>query len=217
MVSVVSVGVGGRGKRVGLCGKEGKLVVVEVRERRVMAAFESYYGGFLCCSFNESEELLVGASEDDLLSLYSLSSSPPSLLYRLTGHSSFPSHLHFSSPLLFLPLSSSSSSSSSSSPFPSVTLLSIGEDGKLLLWEFLVEATLSTGGEESEREEKEGVRVERKKKEEVGVVMVSESISLSNNSLSSLFLPPPSPSYSPFFITCDVSSNLKLWIRKDPI
>jgi len=107
------------GKYLAVACQDGYLRVFEFKAERLLLAFRSYYGGFLCVTWSPDSEYLLTGGEDDLISLWSFQSRK--LILRGRAHQSWVSRVAFD------PWNCSGEN---------YTFASAGQDTRLALWEF---------------------------------------------------------------------------------
>ncbi|KAI9220621.1 WD40-repeat-containing domain protein [Blastocladiella britannica] len=119
--SVSDVAFSPDGMHVALASLGGSLRVVHFAEERIMDTYKSFYGGLLCVTWSPDGKLIVTGGQDDLISVYSLKERR--LIARCRGHTSWVSQIAFDVWRC----------DSRNYRFGSV-----GQDGKLLFWDFPV-------------------------------------------------------------------------------
>jgi len=110
-------------RHVAIVGKDGTLKVFDFSEERLLVTFKSYFGGLSCVCWSPDGKYLLTGGEDDLVSIWDFEGR--TIVARCEGHQSWVSGLAFD-------------------PFKSDEKVyrfgSVGEDTKLLLWDFSVGA-----------------------------------------------------------------------------
>ena len=101
-----------------LTTQDGHLRVLDYIQERLLDSYKSYYGALHSCDFSPDGRFILTGGQDDLVTVYAFRGR---VLLRCQGHSSFVTCVKFD-PFLC---------SDKTYRFGSV-----GEDGKLLLWEF---------------------------------------------------------------------------------
>jgi hypothetical protein len=102
-----------------VAGQDGYLRVFNYEEETLLVSFRSYYGGFLCVNWSPDGKYLVTGGEDDLVCVWSFQER--ALLARGQGHRSWVSCVRFDP---------------WKAPGQSYRIGSVGEDTRLLLWDF---------------------------------------------------------------------------------
>jgi hypothetical protein len=110
--------------------QSGLLTLLQYRDSdpffTVYCSFRSYYGGFITAQWSFDSNLLVAASEDDLLNVFDVAKQ--CLLARCEGHHSWPSHIEFSPAVC-------------TEEFILYKFHSSGQDCQLLFWEYKYDRT----------------------------------------------------------------------------
>ncbi|EDQ90880.1 uncharacterized protein MONBRDRAFT_23982 [Monosiga brevicollis MX1] len=89
-------------------------------------AADSYYGGFTCCCWSSDDKYLATGSQDDLISVWSVTSK--SLLARGEGHTAYVARIKFDPYAALYAFEFL---------LPSTyRLISVGQDGKIAFWDF---------------------------------------------------------------------------------
>lgn len=110
------------GHTVAITSKDGYLRLLDLTTETLTDIFPSYYGGFLCAAFSPDGRYLVTGGEDDMVCIWHVGDPhKKTLVARGQGHSSWVRSVKFD-------------------PWASDDITyrigSVGEDGKLLLWDF---------------------------------------------------------------------------------
>lgn len=100
-------------------GRDGYLRIIDLQKEVPVMAFRSYFGAFLCLSWSPDGKYIATGGEDDLVSIWS--PSEECLVARLEGHTSWVSSVAWDSVLCQV---------------GTYRLGSVGQDAKLLLWDF---------------------------------------------------------------------------------
>ncbi|KAJ3362234.1 hypothetical protein GGF32_006265 [Allomyces javanicus] len=119
--AIVDVSFSPNGKYVALVGLDGHLQIVKFAEERLTDTFSSFFGGLLCLCWSPDSRLLLTGGQDDLITVWSIQERR--VLARCRGHTSWVSSIAFDY----------WRSDASTYRFGSV-----GQDGKMLLWELPV-------------------------------------------------------------------------------
>ena len=88
---------------------------------RLIDLYRSYYGGFTCVAWSPDSEYVVTGGQDDLISIWSIDDR--ALVARCAGHKSWVSCVAFDK---------------QRSDETTYRFGSVGEDGRILLWDFSV-------------------------------------------------------------------------------
>lgn len=111
------------GHTVAVTSKDGYLRLLDLGNEILTDIFPSYYGGFLCATFSPDGRYLVTGGEDDMVCIWHVGdpTKPKTLVARGQGHTSWVRSVRFD-------------------PWESDEITyrigSVGEDGKILLWDF---------------------------------------------------------------------------------
>ena len=109
------------GALLAVVGADGALTILDYLRERVTAVFRSYYGALLCVTWSPDGQYVLTGGQDDLVSIWSLAEG--TLVARCAGHQSWVTAVRFD-------------------PWRgderSYRFGSVGEDGRLLLWDFSV-------------------------------------------------------------------------------
>lgn len=101
--------------------KDGYLRLLNLATEQLTDIFPSYYGGFLCSCWSPDGQYLATGGQDDMVCIWNITEKKKNLVVRLQGHSSWIRGVEFD-------------------PYASddvnYRLGSVGDDGKLLLWDF---------------------------------------------------------------------------------
>ncbi len=108
------------GRWLAITTKDGLLRLLETEENRVTDVFESYFAALTCVAWSSDSRFVAVGGQDDLVTIYSARESR--LVARCQGHTGFVTCIAFDPTMR---------SSGRGYRFGSV-----GEDGKLLLWDF---------------------------------------------------------------------------------
>lgn len=114
---------GGDSCVVAVAGRDGYLRVVDVGREAAIAAFRSYFGALLCVAWSPDGRYVAAGGEDDLISIWSVADER--LVARLDGHTSWVSAVAWDAALCTA---------------GRYRLGSAGQDAKLLLWDFALDA-----------------------------------------------------------------------------
>lgn len=114
---------GGDSCVVAVAGRDGYLRVVDVGREAPIVAFRSYFGALLCVAWSPDGRYVAAGGEDDLISIWSVADER--LVARLDGHTSWVSSVAWDAALCTA---------------GRYRLGSAGQDAKLLLWDFALDA-----------------------------------------------------------------------------
>uniref|UniRef100_A0A6B2L2M7 Anaphase-promoting complex subunit 4-like WD40 domain-containing protein n=1 Tax=Arcella intermedia TaxID=1963864 RepID=A0A6B2L2M7_9EUKA len=120
------------GSVIALACQDGSLRFLEWETDKQLHLSHSYYGGFVCVCWSYDGKFVAAGSEDDLITVWEVEYSPGTLnstcRYRGEGHHSWPSCISFDYWLAEEKI---------------YRIGSVGEDGRLCLWEFNPTVTCS--------------------------------------------------------------------------
>lgn len=109
------------GKHLAVACEDGTLKIIDFFKETLLDVYRSYYGGFLCVTWSPDGRYILTGGQDDLVSIWSFADS--ALVARCQGHSSWVTDVKFD-------------------PWRcderNYRFGSVGEDCKLLLWDFSV-------------------------------------------------------------------------------
>lgn len=114
---------GGESNVLAIAGRDGYLRVVDVGREAAVAAFRSYFGALLCVAWSPDGRYVAAGGEDDLISIWCVADEH--LVARLEGHTSWVSAVAWDAALCGA---------------GRYRLGSAGQDAKLLLWDFALDA-----------------------------------------------------------------------------
>ncbi|KAK9479641.1 WD40-repeat-containing domain protein [Lipomyces japonicus] len=108
---------------IAIVSEDGYLKIIDIAREKLLDVFSSYYGGFLCVCWSPDGRYILTGGQDDLVSIWSFSSR--ALVARCQGHQSFVRSVAFD-------------------PWRCDDRVyrfgSVGEDCRLLLWDFSVKS-----------------------------------------------------------------------------
>jgi WD40 repeat protein len=107
------------GAQVAIVSMDGCLRIVDFEQEALQDTFRSYYGGLTCVAWSPDSQFLLTGGQDDLVSVWSVRDKR--IIARCQGHSSWVSAVAFD---VF-----------QSNWEYNLVFASVGEDGKILLWE----------------------------------------------------------------------------------
>ena len=99
------------------------LHLIDVKREVLVRSFSSYFGGFKCSCWSPDGRFLLTGGQDDLICIWAPHEGH--LVARAQGHDSYVSTVAFD-PWCY----------QSSSSFDAYRIISVGEDGRLCLWDF---------------------------------------------------------------------------------
>ena len=109
------------GSHLAVVSEDGTLKIIDFLKEKLLEVFRSYYGGLICVTWSPDGRYILTGGQDDLVSIWSLADS--ALVARCQGHTSWVSDVQFD-------------------PWRcddrNYRFGSVGEDCRLLLWDFSV-------------------------------------------------------------------------------
>lgn len=107
------------GGTLAVSSRDGYVRIIDMAEQRVSDILPSYFGAVTCMEISPDQNYLVTGGEDDCLGIYSLKTMD--LVARLEGHRAFVSAVAFD---IYIEEAAS------------YRIGSVGEDGRIILWDF---------------------------------------------------------------------------------
>ncbi|KAK6354810.1 hypothetical protein TWF696_003942 [Orbilia brochopaga] len=108
-------------KHLAVVSEDGRLCIINILKEQLLDVFNSYYGGLLCVCWSPDGRYILTGGQDDLISIWSFVDRR--IVARCSGHHSWVADLAFD------PWSCDART---------YRFGSVGEDGRLLLWDFSV-------------------------------------------------------------------------------
>ncbi|WVR06605.1 hypothetical protein IAU60_003637 [Kwoniella sp. DSM 27419] len=107
------------GRFLAVTAKDGKLRMVDVAEEQLSDVFAGYFGSLNCIAWSPDSRFIAVGGQDDLITIFSARESR--IVARCQGHSAFVTSIAFDQ---------------SRGAARAYRFASVGEDGKLILWDF---------------------------------------------------------------------------------
>ncbi|ORX45286.1 WD40 repeat-like protein [Hesseltinella vesiculosa] len=107
------------GSQVAITGDDNSLRLVDIAEQRLRHLFLGYFGKLLCLAWSPDDHYIVTGGQDDLVSVWSVHDKH--IVARCQGHRSWVTSVTFDS---------------KHCDHQSYRFASVGEDGRLILWDF---------------------------------------------------------------------------------
>ncbi|KAJ2492179.1 hypothetical protein IWW37_001627 [Coemansia sp. RSA 2050] len=112
------------GQRVAIGSEDGGLRIVDYLNEILEDVYLSYFGGFTCCAWSDDGRYVVAGGKDDLITIWSVYDQ--SVVARCQGHESWVRDIAFD------PMGHEDEST--------YRFMSVGDDAKLLVWDFSLAA-----------------------------------------------------------------------------
>ncbi|CAG9311295.1 unnamed protein product [Blepharisma stoltei] len=164
---------------------EGQLKIFDFERAVSLVSFYSYFAGFLCMSWSSDNSVIVTGGEDDSISVWSLELRK--LIHRGEGHSSWVSAVAIATEI-----------------DNSYTVWSAGQDGKLLVWNFMKEerSEIANGYEMKDH-------VSYPMRNEFPIMQPVLDLEISSDPLQALDV------YEGSVFVCDSMGNINRWVEQE--
>jgi WD40 repeat protein len=130
------------GRHLAAVSDDGYLYIIDYSTSKLHVRFQSFYGGILCCCWSPDGKYIVTGGEDDLISVYDITSK--SILARGIGHSSFVAAVTFDAVQC---------------DNERYRIVSVGQDTRLILWDL-----------DRIHSDEKGVDIEQKKEKKNSII-----------------------------------------------
>ncbi|KAL5532770.1 hypothetical protein ACEPAF_4544 [Sanghuangporus sanghuang] len=117
--AVIDIAYSSDARLVAACSEDGCLRIIDALQESLVDCFASYFGSFTCVAFSDDSKFVITGGQDDLVTIFSMTDGR--VIARCQGHSSFISAVAFDS---------------IRTDKRSYRFGSVGEDNKLILWDF---------------------------------------------------------------------------------
>jgi len=117
--SIVDISFSHDGKYLAVVAEDGCLRIIDAFAEQLLDCYASYFGSFTCCAWSPDSQFLITGGQDDLVTIFS--PVDQRVVARCQGHSSFVSSVCFDP---------------ERTDERTYRFGSVGEDNKLILWDF---------------------------------------------------------------------------------